>query len=92
MRWNTILFTNNDDQVLELTRNLDNNAGGFLVEPHLEHLRRPLRSRGRPRHLAQQRLLHRPSALAWHHYAFVINTTASAANQILATSTAKPSR
>ena len=26
----------------------------------------------------------RPSVLAWHHYAIVIDTTASAANQILA--------
>jgi hypothetical protein len=84
MRWNTVLFTNNDDQVLELTGNLNNNNGGFLVNPASST------SGGRfevaiGRGTSRNNIYFaRPSSLAWHHYAFVIDTTASAANQILA--------
>ncbi len=45
---------------------------------------RQLRGRARRRRIAQRRLFARPSAGAWHHYAFVLDTTAPATQQIAA--------
>jgi hypothetical protein len=84
MRWNSILFTSNNDQILELTSNFNNTNGGFLINPASSTSGGRFEvaiGRGTSRNNIY---FSRPSVLAWHHYAFVIDTTASAANQILA--------
>jgi PKD repeat protein len=84
LRWNSILYTSNDDQVLELTNNLNNTAGGFLVNPASSTSGGRFEvaiGRGTSRNNVY---FTRPGVLAWHHYAIVIDTTAAASQQILA--------
>jgi YD repeat-containing protein len=84
LKWNSILYTSNNDQVLELTNNFNNTNGGFLVNPASSTSGSRFEvaiGRGTSRNNVY---FTRPSVLAWHHYAFVINTTAAAAQQILA--------
>jgi hypothetical protein len=84
MRWNTVLYTNNDDQALELTSNFNNTNGGFLINPASSTSSSRFEvaiGRGTSRNSIY---FTRPSVLAWHHYAFVIDTTAAASQQILA--------
>ncbi|MBS1845823.1 MAG: PKD domain-containing protein [Actinobacteria bacterium] len=84
LRWNELLYNSNNDQVLELTNNLNNNNGGFLINPASST------SGGRfevaiGRGTSRNNIYFtRPSTLTWHHYAIVIETTAAAANQIVA--------
>ena len=84
LRWNGFIFTSNNDQVLELTNNFNNTNGGFLVNPASSTSGGRFEvaiGRGTSRNSIY---FTRPSTLAWHHYAFVFDTSASAAKQILA--------
>ena len=78
MKWNG--YANDDRLAMEFTPNFNDNAGGFLVDPNGRA--RQLRRRHRQRRLAQQRLLRPAERRPWHHYAFVLDTTAPAAEQI----------
>jgi YD repeat-containing protein len=83
LRWNELFFNSNNDQVLELTNNFNNTNGGFLINPASSTSGGRFEvaiGRGTSRNNVY---FTRPGVLAWHHYAFVIDTTASAANQIL---------
>jgi YD repeat-containing protein len=84
LRWNELFFNSNNDQVMELTNNFNNTNGGFLINPASSTSGGRFEvaiGRGASRNNIY---FSRPGVLAWHHYAFVIDTTASAANQILA--------
>ncbi len=80
MKWNT--YGNGDNLAMELTPNYNNNAGGFIVDPNAEQFGGTFAvgiSDGESRNSIY---LQRPSAGAWHHYAFVLDTTAPAASEI----------
>ncbi len=82
MKWTT--FTNNDDLALEFTSNSTSNSGGFMVKPNSSSSSSRFEvSLGR---LSSRNNAYftRPSANVWHHYAFVLNTGATASQQILA--------
>jgi PKD repeat protein len=81
MKWTT--FSNNDDLAFEFTSNFNNTNGGFLVNPNSTTSTSRFEvalGRGTSRNSAY---FTRPSANVWHHYAFVMNTAAAAAQQIL---------
>ncbi|HEX6781220.1 MAG TPA: PKD domain-containing protein [Solirubrobacterales bacterium] len=80
MKWNA--FANDDRLAMELTKNFNENAGGFLVDPNAPQLSGTF---GVGLGIGTSRnnvFFTRPSAGAWHHYAFVLDTTAPAAQQI----------
>ncbi|HEX5713921.1 MAG TPA: PKD domain-containing protein [Solirubrobacterales bacterium] len=80
LKWNA--YANDDDLAMEFTNNFNENAGGFLIDPNA-----PQQSgsfgvgigAGTSRNNA---FFARPSAGTWHHYAFVLDTQAPAAEQI----------
>jgi len=80
MKWDA--YANDDRMALELTKNFNENAGGFLVDPNAPQLGGTF---GVGLGLGGSRnnvFFARPSAGAWHHYAFVLDTAAPAAQQI----------
>ncbi len=79
MKW--AAFAENDALALELTPNFNENPGGFLVDPNASGTERfgLGLGEGTSRNNAY---FERPSAGAWHYYAFVLDTTASGAKQI----------
>ena len=79
MKWNA--YANDDDLAIELTPNFNNNAGGFLVDPNAPQQGQfgVAIGSGASRNTAY---FARPSTGTWHHYAFVLDTTAAAAQQI----------
>jgi YD repeat-containing protein len=79
---NWAAYANDDDLALELTPNFNENDGGFLVDPNAGDLGGKFGiaiGRGESRNNA---FFARPSAGEWHHYAFVLDTAAAAAQQI----------
>ncbi len=80
MKWNA--YANNDSLAMELTPNYNNNPGGFIVDPNAEQFGGTFAvgiSDGESRNSIY---LQRPSVGVWHHYAFVLDTTAPAASEI----------
>ncbi len=80
LKWNS--FANDDDLAFELTPNFNQNSGGFLVDPNAPEEGGKFGvalGNGDPRNTAY---FDRPSAGQWHHYAFVLDSSAAAANQI----------
>ncbi len=81
MKWTT--FANNDDLAFEFTSNNTNNNGAFAINPNSttssSRFEVALGRNGSRNNV----FFARPSAGAWHHYAFVLNTTATASQQIL---------
>jgi YD repeat-containing protein len=81
MKWNA--YADDDDLAMEFTPNFNDNAGGFIVDPNA-----PQNSgsfgvgigTGASRNTAY---FARPTAGAWHHYAFVLDSTAPAAGQVI---------
>jgi PKD repeat protein len=76
-------YANDDALALELTPNFNENEGGFLVDPNAGEQGGKFGvaiGRGESRNSAY---FTRPSAGAWHHYAFVLNTTAPAAEEVV---------
>ena len=67
------------------------NRGGFLIDPNAPQQGGSSASRIGSGARATTSYFTRPSAGVWHHYAFVLDTTAPAATQITPTSTASPS-
>jgi YD repeat-containing protein len=87
---NWAAYANDDDLALELTPNFNNTNGGFLVDPNAGELGGKFGvgiGRGESRNNVY---FARPSAAAWHHYAFVFDTTAPAAQQIIPYVDGKP--
>ena len=80
LKWNA--YANDDRLAMEFTPNFNDNAGGFLVDPNARQRRQVRPSASAAAHRATTCYFARPSAGAWHHYAFVIDTTAPAATQI----------
>jgi PKD repeat protein len=81
LKWNA--YANDDKLAMEFTSNFNQIAGGFLVDPNAPQNGG---SFGVAIGLGTSRnnvFFARPSAGAWHHYAFVIDTTAAAATQII---------
>lgn len=78
MNWS--LYANNDALAMELTQNFNTHAGGFLVDPNSSTGQFGVSiGTGSARNTA---LFARPTARAWHHYAFVLDTTQSGATTI----------
>ncbi len=80
---NWTAYANNDLLALELTPNFNENDGGFLVDPNAGELGGKFGvgiGRGGSRNNAY---FSRPSAGAWHHYAFVFDSAAPAAQQVV---------
>ena len=81
MKWNA--FANDDDLAFEFTPNFNSNPGGFLVDPNAPEDGGKFAvgiGQGSSRNTVY---FNRPTPAAWHHYAFVMDTTAPAASQIL---------
>ena len=77
MKWNS--YANDDRLAMELTKNFNETAGGFLVDPNAPQLSGTF---GVGLGIGASRnnvFFARPSAGAWHHYAFVLDTSAPAA-------------
>ncbi len=73
-------YDNEDDLALELTENFNQNSGGFIVDPNAGQ-----GGFGVGIGIADTRnnvFFTRPSAGQWHHYAFALDSTAPAAQQI----------
>ncbi|MGC1165812.1 MAG: PKD domain-containing protein [Solirubrobacterales bacterium] len=88
LKWNA--WANDDDLAVELTNNFNENAGGFLIDPNAPQMAGSFGvgiGAGASRNNA---FFPRPSAAAWHHYAFVLDTQAPAAEQIVPYVDGKP--
>ncbi|MEZ5121289.1 MAG: DUF6605 domain-containing protein [Solirubrobacterales bacterium] len=81
LKWNA--YANDDRLAMELTSNFNQNAGGFIVDPNAPQnggtFGVALGLNGSRNNV----FFARPSAGAWHHYAFVMDTTAPGATQII---------
>jgi PKD repeat protein len=81
MKWNA--WANDDDLAMEFTNNFNQNAGGFLIDPNAPQLAGSfgvgIGAEGPSRNNV---FFARPSAGQWHHYAFVLDTTAPASQQV----------
>ncbi len=79
LKWNG--FADDDRLAMELTPNFNQNAGGFLIDPNASGSGRfgVAIGQGSSRNNV---FFDRPSAGAWHQYAFVFDTTAPGATQI----------
>ena len=74
LKWNA--YANDDRLAMEFTANFNDNAGGFLVDPNAPQSGGKFGVGDRHRRSRNNVYFARPSAGAWHHYAFVIDTTA----------------
>jgi len=80
LKWNA--YSNDDRLAMELTKNFNEEAGGLLVDPNAPQNGGTF---GVGIGLGTSRnnvFFARPSAGVWHHYAFVLDTSAPAAQQI----------
>jgi len=81
MKWTS--FANNDDLALEFTANNTINNGAFVINPNSttssSRFEVALGRNGSRNNV----YFTRPSAGVWHHYAFVLNTAATASQQII---------
>jgi len=81
MEWDT--FSNNDALALESTRNFNNSATGFMIDPNSSQGNGTAFEVGFKGNAGYNQVLFaRPSQGAWHHYTFLFNTGAPAATQI----------
>jgi PKD repeat protein len=81
MKWDT--YANNDALAFELTPNFNSNPGGLLVDPNAPEEGGKFAvgiGSGESRNTAY---FTRPSAGVWHHYAFVMDTSAPASEEII---------
>jgi Concanavalin A-like lectin/glucanases superfamily/PKD domain len=80
LKWNA--FANDDDLAMEFTPNYNGTPGGFLIDPNAGGTSSRFAvgiGVGASRNTSY---FARPSAGQWHHYAFVLDSTAPAANQV----------
>jgi PKD repeat protein len=81
MKWDA--YANDDDLAFELTPNFNSNPGGFLVDPNAPEEGGKFGvgiGSGESRNTAY---FSRPSAGQWHHYAFVMDSSAPASEQVI---------
>jgi YD repeat-containing protein len=79
LKWNA--WANNDALAMELTNNFNEAPGGFLIDPNSSYGSFAVAlGIGASRNIT---LFPRPSAGRWHHYAFVLDTTAPAAQEVV---------
>jgi YD repeat-containing protein len=83
LKWSS--FANNDDLAFEFTPNSSNTNGGFFVDPNSSELLALSRfgvgiGRSTSRNTAY---FTRPSANVWHHYAIVMDSSATASQQVI---------
>jgi YD repeat-containing protein len=74
-------FVDNDQLAMELTDNFNQNAGGFLVDPNASNGEFGVAIGNDD--ARNNAYFTRPSAAQWHHYAFVLDSTAPAATQVV---------
>jgi PKD repeat protein len=79
---NIDLYGNNDEMALELTDNFNQNSGGFLIDPNAPQAGGKFGVGIGTPDTRNDAYFERPSAGAWHHYAFVLDSSAPAAQQI----------
>ncbi len=82
MKWTT--FANNDDLAFEFTANNTNSNGAFVINPNSTTSSSRFEVAIGRNGSRNNAYFTRPSAGVWHHYAIVLNTTATASQQILA--------
>ena len=80
MKWNG--FKNDDDLAMEYTPNFNSSPGGFLVDPNAPQDGGKFGVAIGTGSTRNNVFFTRPSAGQWHHYAFVLDSTAAAADQI----------
>jgi hypothetical protein len=74
-------FVDDDQLAMELTDNFNQNNGGFLIDPNASN---GLFGVAIGNDLSRNNAYFaRPSAGQWHHYAFVLDTTAAASAQVV---------
>jgi YD repeat-containing protein len=79
LKWNS--YANNDALAMEFTNNFNETPGGFLIDPNSSYGSFAVGiGSGASRNTT---LFARPTAGQWHHYAFVLNTTAPAAEEVV---------
>jgi hypothetical protein len=81
MKWTA--YANNDALAMELTPNFNETAGGLLVDPNAPEMGGTF---GVGIGIGGSRnsiFFARPSAGVWHHYAFVLDTTAASGGEIV---------
>jgi PKD repeat protein len=81
LKWNQ--YANNDALALELTPNFNENAGGFLVDPNAPEFGGTFGVGIGMNGTRNSIFIARPSAGVWHHYAFVLDSTASSNGEIV---------
>ncbi|MFL5833547.1 MAG: PKD domain-containing protein [Solirubrobacterales bacterium] len=80
MKWNG--FANDDDLAMEYTPNFNSFAGGFLIDPNAPQEEGKFGVAIGSGSTRNNVFFARPSAGTWHHYAFVMDSSAAAAEQI----------
>ncbi len=80
MKWNG--FANDDDLAFEYTPNFNSTAGGFLVDPNAPQEGGKFGVAIGNGSARNNVFFTRPSAGQWHHYAFVMDSSVAAADQI----------
>jgi hypothetical protein len=80
LKWNA--YAGDDDLAMEFTPNFNGTSGGFIVDPNAPQFGGTLGFGIGRQESRNNVFITRPSAGAWHHYAFVVNTAAPAATQI----------
>jgi PKD repeat protein len=81
LKWNA--YANDDRLAMEFTNNFNEAAGGFLVDPNAPQLGGTF-GVGIGRGVSRNNVFFaRPTAGQWHHYAFVLDTAAPGAQQIV---------
>jgi PKD repeat protein len=80
MKWNG--FANDDDLAMEYTPNFNSFSGGFLIDPNAPQEAGKFGVAIGSGSTRNNVFFNRPSAGVWHHYAFVMDSAAIAAEQI----------
>jgi PKD repeat protein len=75
-------YGNNDSLAMEFTPNYNENSGGFIVDPNASEYGGTFGVGIGDGSNRNSVFFARPSAGVWHHYAFVLNSTAPAEEQI----------
>jgi hypothetical protein len=75
-------YANNDALAMELTPNFNEHSGGFLVDPNAPELGGTFGVGIGMNNSRNSIFFPRPTAGVWHHYAFVLDSTAPAASEI----------
>jgi hypothetical protein len=81
MKWNG--YANTDSLAMELTPNFNENAGGLLIDPDAPEMGGTFGVGIGVGASRDSIFFARPAAGVWHHYAFVLDSTAAAGSEIL---------